>query len=204
MVAVQVASVDVSSLYRASADRVELVRVPELRFVAVVGAGAPESTAFADAVHALYAVSYAVHAALKQRDGWAPRVMPLEAQWWVDDASMWRSADRSTWRWRAMILQPEPVGGEIVGEAIAATRKRRASPAADRVREVVWEEGPSAQILHVGPYADEPATVVRLHQELAAQGYHPRGRHHEIYLGDPRRAAPDRLRTILRQPVARS
>lgn len=163
---------------------------------------------------ALYAVSYGAHFLLKKERGEAPRVMPLEALWWADDpgrqdifaavalgkATM-ADTDRDTWLWQAMISQPDPVGTDVIAAARAQAREKRPLPGLDRLRYIRWTEGRSAQLLHVGPYADEGPSIVRLHQGIAAAGYRARGRHHEIYLGDPRRSAPEKLRTILRQPV---
>jgi hypothetical protein len=203
----------VQTLYTVRAGQVQTVDVPELGFVLVEGTGAPESAAFAEALQALYGVSYAAHFLERQRQV-ATKVMPLEALWWADDpeqqeliravaAGRWvmTDADRKRWHWQAMILQPEPVDAGIVAEAVAVTRRKRPSAGLDRIRYERWREGLAVQLLHVGRYADEGPSIVRLHEAISAAGYRPRGRHHEIYLGDPRRSAPERLRTILRQPV---
>jgi hypothetical protein len=193
---------------------VDVVDVPELGFAAVEGVGDPDGDEFRDALQALYAVSYGAHAIARKATGAAPKVMPLEALWWVDDPSQQAlfasvvageagiaDTDRSTWRWRAMIQQPDAISPGTVQQALAEARARKSLPALARVTYLRWAEGRSAQILHVGPYSAEGPTIVALHDGIAAAGYQPRGRHHEIYLGAPRRAAPERLRTILRQPV---
>jgi hypothetical protein len=100
-----------------------------------------------------------------------------------------------------MIAQLPPIGATIIEEAIIDAKAKKSIDALDGVRFERWTEGPSAQILHVGPYATEQISVVALHKAIADNGLRPRGRHHEIYLGDPRRAEPEKLRTILRQPV---
>ena len=109
--------------------------------------------------------------------------------------------DRDRWRWQAMIMQPGPIDADMIAAAIAQARDRKRSAGLDRVRYIRWAEGCCAQLLHVGPYAAEGPSIARLHQAIAAAGYRPRGRHHEIYLGDQRRSAPEKLRTILRHPV---
>ena len=203
----------VEALYRASKSRVDIVDVPAMGFVAVTGRGAPDGPAFANAVQALYTVSYGAHFLLKKEQGEAPRVMPLEAQWWMDDpdqqdiiTAVARSeatmaeTDRDSWRWQAMIMQPAPIDERTVVRAVEQARKKNLE-ALDELRFERWEEGRCAQILHVGPYSEEAPSIVRLHEGIAAAGYRPRGRHHEIYLGDPRRSAPEKLRTILRHPV---
>jgi hypothetical protein len=200
------------SLYKARKGAVDIVDVPELDYVMIDGSGAPDSAEFAAAVQALYAVSYGAHFLVKKERGEAPKVMPLEALWWVDDPDQqdmvkavalgWASmaeTDRDRWHWRAMIMQPAPVG-EAVARAVEQARAK-SLPALDRLRLRRWEEGRCAQTLHLGPYSEEGPSIVRLHEGIAAAGYRPRGHHHELYLGDPRRSAPERLRTVLRQPV---
>jgi hypothetical protein len=209
----------VELLYKAPKGTVVFLDVPELGFAMVDGTGAPESGGFADALHALYAVSYGAHFAVKKAVGEAPRVMALEALWWIEGAgaaeAMARMAagsaggaagDRDRWRWRAMIPQLPPIDAARVEAAIGAakdkaTLKGEPNPALDLVRYERWVEGPSAQILHVGPYATEPESIAVLHGAIAEHGARLRGHHHEIYLGDPRTCAPERLRTILRQPI---
>lgn len=186
-----------------------LVDVPELPFVVVDGTGPPESEAFAAAVQALYSVTYGLHFALARRLGSAPKVQPLEALWWSEDPAAFASAmqgrfteaDRAAWLWSAMIAQPAEVDSALVEKVVADAAARKTLPALRWLRFTRWREGLCAQVMHVGPYADEPATVAVLDAFIAEQGYAPTGRHHEVYLGDPRRCAPERLRTILRRPV---
>ena len=207
---------EIDALYRIRKGSIDIVDVPELGVARVDGFGAPDGDSFAAAVTALYAVSYGAHFARKKLFGDAPSVMVLEALWWVEGdraqsvmeqigagrADM-SDSDRSDWRWRAMIVQLPPLGAPAIHEAVDAARAKGKAEAAtlDTVTFERWTEGPSAQILHVGPYSTEQRSVVVLHAAIAERGLRPRGRHHEIYLGDPRRAAPDELRTILRQPV---
>ncbi len=203
----------VQALYTMRAGQVRTVDVPELGFVMVDGTGDPDGPAFTEAMQALYGVSYATHFLARERQA-ATKVMPLEALWWVDDpdqAALVRAVahgrgtmidtERSSWHWQAMIMQPEPIDALMVAEAVRRTRRKRPSASLDRLRYERWQEGLAVQLLHVGPYADEAPSVVRLHEAIPAAGYRPRGRHHEIYVGDPRRSAPEKLRTILRQPV---
>lgn len=205
---------EVDALYKVRKGKVDLVDVPEFGFAMVNGEGAPDDQPFADAIQALYSVSYGAHFALKKAQGEAPRVMALEALWWVEGseaqeamqriaagkASM-ESSDRADWRWRLMIAQLPPLEETIIRESIIEAKAKKTIEALDLVTFERWTEGPSAQILHVGPYATEQVSVIALHRAIADSGLRPRGRHHEIYLGDPRKAAPEKLRTILRQPV---
>jgi len=199
--------------YRTRRGQVALVDVPELLLASVDGAGDPNGPEFADAVRALYGVSYTAHFLVKKRAGEAPRVLPLEGLWWVDDhaasdtftrVAIGEAAvddvDRALWRWRAFIVQPAPLDEDLLAEAVAAAARKATEPL-PAVQVSRWCEGLSAQLLHVGPYAEEAPSIVALHEGIAALGYRPRGRHHEIYLGDPRRSAPEKLRTLLRHPV---
>jgi hypothetical protein len=203
----------IDALYAGRRGRVDFVDVPELGYAAVDGTGAPDGPAFAHAIGALYAVSYGAHFALKKTGAEAPRVMPLETLWWVEGADAQRTmeligageaemaaSDRSSWRWRALIVQLDPLDEDAIQEAIAAATAK-GDAAVGEVRHLRWAEGRCAQVLHVGPYAAEQPTIVALHSAIAGHGDEPIGRHHEIYLGDPLRSAPDKLRTLIRQPV---
>jgi hypothetical protein len=110
-------------------------------------------------------------------------------------------SDRDRWRWRAMIMQLPPIDETVIGQAITEAHAKKDIAELDALRYERWEEGPSAQIMHVGPYATEATSIVALHRAIAEHGSRPHSRHHEIYLGDPRTSAPERLRTILRQPI---
>jgi hypothetical protein len=205
---------DFDALYHVSRGSIAIVDVPDLGFLTVEGSGAPDGDAFADAAQALYAVSHRVHSLLRKRVGQAPKVMPLEAQWWLDDprqqviaaavalgrATM-DATDRGAWKWRAMIVQPDAADAADVAEAVGRVGATTRCAALERLRFLRWQEGRCAQLLHIGPYADEGASIVVLHAGIAAAGYRPRGRHHEIYLDDPRRTGSARLRRILRHPV---
>jgi hypothetical protein len=207
-------TISAMSLLKVRKGAVDFVDVPEFWFAVVTGTGPPGGGEFAEALQALYAVSYGAHFLVRKQHGQAPRVMPLEALWWVDDpgqqdilsavalgqATM-ADTDQDRWRWQAMIMQPDPIDANAVETALALARDRKPSGGLDRLRYIRWAEGRCAQLLHVGPYAAEGPSIARLHQAIAAAGCRPRGRHHEIYLGDPRRRAPEKLRTILRHPV---
>jgi hypothetical protein len=186
----------------------ETLTVPPQRFLAVDGHGDPNtSPAYAEAVEALYAVAYTVKFTSK-RAGRDVVVGPLEGLWYADDASVFSARDKDAWSWTMLISQPDWVTDAEIGEAIAAARakaavKKKPLPALDRMRVERLDEGLCEQVLHVGSYDDETPVLARLHGELLpAAGLRERGRHHEVYLGDPRRVTPDKLRTVLRQPVA--
>jgi hypothetical protein len=194
------------SLYAPSARHPAIVEVPEFAFLMVDGRGDPNaSEAYEQALQALYSVAYTLKFALKKADPERDfKVAPLEGLWWADDAAPTMAEvqrDRDSWNWTMMIAVPDAVTADEVAAAVEAAARKRELPAAPRLRLERFAEGLAAQIMHVGAYAEEAPTIERLHEWVAAQGYALRGRHHEIYLGDPRRTAPERLKTVLRHPV---
>ena len=197
---------DLSPLYSPSPRHPGIVEVPDLAFLMIDGRGDPStSEEYEDALQALYGAAYTLKFTLKKAEPERDfKVAPLEGLWWADEevptmAELQR--DRDAWNWTMMIAVPDAVTAAEVTAAAEAAAKRRELPAAARVRLERFAEGLAAQIMHVGPYADEAPTIERLHAFAAEQGYELRGRHHEIYLGDPRRTAPERLKTVLRHPV---
>ncbi len=194
------------ALYAPSAKHASIVDVPELAFLMIDGRGDPAtSEEYHDAVGALYGVAYTLKFALKKGDPERDfKVAPLEGLWWADaeKPSMAElQAERDAWNWTMMIAVPVAVTAAEVAAALEAAARRRLLPAAAGIRLERFAEGLAAQIMHVGPYSEEAPTIERLHAFVGEQGYELRGRHHEIYLGDPRRTAPERLRTVLRHPV---
>nr|WP_281861330.1 GyrI-like domain-containing protein [Salana multivorans] len=206
--AVKVRLTDLDS-YGARRGAFREVEVPRLAYLMVDGHGDPNtSAAYADALAALYPVAYSLKFASKAELGRDYVVPPLEGLWWAEDLAWFTSArDKSRWEWTMMLLVPDWLSPEMVEAAVArvAAKDARAVPA--RLADVRFDsltEGLCVQTLHVGTYDDEAPVLARLHREvLPAAGLEPTGAHHEIYLGDPRRTAPERLRTILRQPVRR-
>jgi hypothetical protein len=194
----------VETLYRATTTP-RLVRVPQLRFLCLDGHGDPNSPGFASAVRALYAVSYGAKLAIKKSSEPSYRMSPLEGLFWSEDPAAFTTAATADWSWRLLIRQPDQVDTMLVRRVVEDVGRKRREPAVRDVRLVAWEEGPAAQVLHLGPYDAEAPTIARLHDYLAQLGLNFDGRrhkHHEIYLGDPRRAAPEKLRTIIRQSYA--
>lgn len=182
---------------------VEVVDVPSIKFLMSVGEGDPNtSKLYADVVQALYTVSYGVRAVAIEDLGRKHTVGPLEGLWWADDLRVFSSRDEDAWHWQMMIAQPEWVTDEIVAAGTERALAKKDLREADRIKFDSFTEGPAVQVLHVGPYDAEGPTIARMHQEFMPEnGYKPRGSHHEIYLSDARRTEPERLRTILRQPV---
>ena len=193
-------------LYSPSPKHPAIVEVPELAFLMVDGRGDPNtSEAYHHAIEALYSVAYTLKFTLKKADAERDfKVAPLEGLWWADEAAPSMAElqrDRDAWNWTMMIAVPDEVTAAEVAAAADAAARKRELPAAALLRLERLEEGLAAQIMHLGPYAEEAPTIELLHEFAAAQGYELRGRHHEIYLGDPRRTAPERLKTVIRHPV---
>ena len=170
----------------------------------VDGDGPVGEAAFAPRMPGLYSTAYGLRFALKKR-GVDEKVSPLEGLYWMADGSTDLDAiyapDRGAWRWTLLIALPDAATDEEVATALAAGRAKVPPEIAPGLRVERFDEGRVAQVLHVGPYGAERPTIERLHEAIAAAGLTPRGRHHEIYLGNPQRAAPEKLRTLLRQPV---
>ena len=179
-----------------------LVDVPEQQFLAVDGRGDPNTSPdYARAVEALYPVAYAVKFASK-RAGRDLVVAPLEGLWWADDPEVFTTRAKDSWHWRMLISQPDWITEDAVEEAKRVASAKKDLPTIADVRRHVLHEGTSAQVLHIGPYDDEGPVLARLHGEwLRANGLRMTGPHHEVYVGDPRRTEPAKLRTVLRQPV---
>jgi hypothetical protein len=188
---------DLKQLYAPKNTDWALLDVPAQRFIAIDGQGNPNTAeSYKQAVEALYAVAYTLKRAA-ERDF---VVGPLEGLWWADDMAAFTVRAKDSWRWTMLIAQPEWIDEHAVEEARETLRRKKKLEAAVRFQTLA--EGRCAQALHVGPYDDEGPLLARLHEEfLAAQGLKPAGLHHEVYLGDPRRTAPAKLKTVLRQPV---
>jgi hypothetical protein len=195
---------ELKQVYQSSANAVAEVEVPPFTFLMVDGQGDPNRVpAYAEAVAALFTVSYTAKFMVKKSAGGQDyAVMPLEGLWWADDLGAFQSGDRDLWRWTMMIMQPAFVPESLLREAMAAAAEKKSLPAIGRLRIETFAEGRCAQLLHVGPFSTEGPTVQRLHDWIDAHGSR-RGRHHEIYLTDVRRTDPSRWKTIIRQPMVR-
>lgn len=194
-------------LYKASAKKAEIVDVPAMDFLMIDGVGDPNgSRSYTDALEALYSLSYTLKFALKQAEAVNYRVAPLEGLWWSDDMDAFVSPARNAWRWTMMIAQPSVVTQAWVERALEEVQRKKNPAALSLVRFERYHEGLAAQIMHIGPYSAEAPTIQRLHDFIRAQGGVFDGhvqKHHELYLGDPRRAAPEKLKTVIRQPFSR-
>ena len=193
---------DHERLYRAKAGVLELVEVPPARFLAIDGKGRPGDETFQEAIAALFSIAYMAKFTLKKAAGENVKVPPLEGLYSGIGLESFDEVARQPLEWTLMLRLPEPIDDALVERARADARRKHPLAALDSVRIEHFAEGACVQALHVGPYATEPVTVDLMREFIRSQGLEPRGRHHEIYLGDPRRVKPERLKTILRQPVA--
>lgn len=202
------------ALYQPSAKKIECIQVPNLQFAMIDGAiekgSEPgKSPMFAEATGALYGMSYTLKFMFKKRKTNAIDypVMALEGLWWVENG-MFDITVKDNWFYTLMIMQPEVITPEIFEDAREQVRKKKGdSEMLSKVRLAHFEEGLCVQVMHIGPYATEPATIDRMREFMAENGLKdnvgPNGKHHEIYMSDPRKAAPDKMKTVLRHPVVK-
>lgn len=192
---------ELRALYKPSARDVVEVDVPAFDFLMVDGQGNPNtSKKYKDAVAALYSVSYTIKFALKKERSLDYVVMPLEGLWWADDLTSFNRDEKDSWKWTMMIMQPPEVSEQMVQSAVASVHDRKGIDGLGKIRFAQFEEGRSAQIMHIGPFSAEGPTIQRVHDFVASRSM-LRGKHHEIYLSDIRKAAPEKWRTIIRQPM---
>jgi hypothetical protein len=181
----------------------ELIDVLEGKFLTILGKGDPNGEEYQQAMMALYGVSYTLKFDQKAK-GRDYNVMHLEGLWWVDGGvfDLNDPAPREQWRWKSIIRQPDFVTGEMVEDVRPSVREKRGTMV-DDVKLESFHEGLCAQALHVGPYSEEGPTIQLLHDYITEQGYRMRGDHHEIYMSDPRRSKPEKLKTIIRHPIGK-
>jgi hypothetical protein len=181
-----------------------LVDVPEMQFIMSTGEGHPDSDSFQQTIEALYSVAYTIKFALKKQGTSNEYVVPpLEGLWWTAGESEFNLEDKNNWAWTLMIMQPDFITQEVFETAVSEVRKKKNPERLDLVTFEKFHEGLSVQLMHIGPYAEEPPSIVKLHTFAAESGFILHGKHHEIYLGDPRKTAPEKLKTVLRQPVTK-
>jgi hypothetical protein len=189
-----------ADLYAPGVKAIRVVDVPEMNFVIIDGKGSPDGSAYAEAVQTLYAVSYTLKFMIKKTRETDYGVMPLEGLWWADNMTDFAEHNKNNWLWTALIMQPEYVTEELFREATDKVKAARNPPALAKARFEKFHEGACAQIMYMGQYSDEGPTIQKIHEFIHDNGYTLSGKHHEIYLSDPRRTSPERLKTIIRQP----
>ncbi len=194
-------------LYNPSTKEPSMVEVPEMNFLMIDGEGDPNTShEYQDAMEALFPVSYKVKFTSKNEKSQDYVVMPLEGLWWVDNMEDFTVEDKTGWKWTVMIRQPDFIGKRIIESAIKEVEEKKNPPSLSKIRFEKFHEGRSAQIMHIGPYSEEGPTVKKLHNFIHEKGYvfdgsKPGQKHHEIYISDVRRTKPERLKTVIRQPV---
>jgi hypothetical protein len=195
----------IKAILKTKKDKPCVVDVPALQFLMIDGVGSPDDPAFTDAIAALFGMSYTIKFGLKKL-GIGPdySVAPLEGLYAIGHAGRFQLADREHLGWTLMIAQPPHVTKEIVETARTGAAVKGPSPALASVRLESFAEGLAVQALHIGRYAHEDETVALMDAVIAREGFVKRGKHHEIYLSDPRRTAPEKIKTVLRQPVDRT
>lgn len=190
------------AFYRPSDKRVVNITIPVMNYLMIDGLGEPDSSNYKHAIEALYAVAYTLKFMIKKGEqGIDYGVLPLEGLWWADDMSDFINDNKANWRWTMMIMQPKLINKTLFKAAVKQVKEKKALPAIDLIRFESFKEGKCAQTLHIGPFSEEGPTVQRVHDYIVEQGSELTGKHHEIYLTDIRRAAPENWKTIIRQPM---
>ncbi len=194
---------ELKHLYQPSAKKFQVVDVPPMSFLMIDGHGDPNTAQeYQDAVEALYGVAYKLKFMSKKESGKDYIVPPLEGLWWAEDMETFTTQrDKSAWDWTMMIMQPESITPAMVAEAVKQVEKAKGLPALSKLRLETYHEGLTVQVMHIGSYDQEGPTIASMHAFAAENGYELAGKHHEIYLSDPRRVAPEKLKTVLRQPI---
>ncbi|MBA7650222.1 hypothetical protein ES703_58024 [subsurface metagenome] len=191
------------AFYSASAEEPVIVDVPVMNYLMIDGMGDPnKAQEYQEAMEALFSVAYALKFMIKKGElAIDYGVLPLEGLWWADDMSDFIKGNKDKWKWTMMIMQPEYVTVELFNRAIEDVKKKKNPAALYIMRFESFTDGLSAQIMHIGPYDTEGPTIEKLHHFIHEKGYKLRGKHREIYLSDVRKAAPEKLKTIIRQPL---
>ncbi|MFC1481770.1 GyrI-like domain-containing protein [Candidatus Neomarinimicrobiota bacterium] len=194
---------DLKHLYKPSSKKVEAVHVPEMNFCMLDGQGDPNtSSSYAQAIEALYSTAYTLKFMIKQGELAIDfGVLPLEGLWWADDMSDFLTGNKSRWKWTMMIMQPDFITPTLFENAVHQVKQKKNLPAIDKIRFAAFAEGNVAQILHIGPFDAEKPNIDKVHQFIEDANMKRIGKHHEIYLSDIRRAAPEKWKTIIRQPM---
>jgi hypothetical protein len=191
---------ELKELYNPSAKEISVIDVPAMNFLLVDGEGAPTSPQYGEAIEALYASAYTLKFMVKKSIAIDYAVMPLESLWWMDDMTKFSVDRKDEWKWTAMIMQPKYVTAEDFKVAVEQVQKKKNLPALRKVRFESFKEGTAAQIMYIGPFSDEGPIIQKIHTYIQNGGHNLCGKHHEIYLNDPSKTAPEKLKTVLRQP----
>ncbi|MBN1261777.1 MAG: GyrI-like domain-containing protein [Anaerolineae bacterium] len=190
-------------LYLPSQKAFTIVAVPSMQFLMVDGHGNPNTSQdYRDAIEALYGLAYTLKFASKQQLEKDYTVPPLEGLWWTQDMDTFSVQNKDDWDWTMMIMTPDWIAADMVAAAREELQRKKNPVALPKVRLETYHEGLSVQILYLGAYADEGPTIARMHSYAHENGYALRGKHHELYISDPGRVAPEKCKTVIRQPIA--
>lgn len=194
---------ELKNLYNPSAKEVSIVDVPDMNFLMIDGEGSPSSPQYVESIQTLYPVAYTLKFMVKKEKSVDYGVLPLEGLWWMDDMTKLSisAQHKDEWKWTSMIMQPKYVTAADVKAAIEQVRKKKNLPALDKVKFESFHEGKAAQIMHIGPYSAEGPDIQKMHATIQASGHQLSGKHHEIYLNNPAKVAPEKIKTILRQSM---
>lgn len=183
--------------------QVEFLQIPAMHFLMIDGHGDPNtSQEYMDTFGALYGIAYTLKFKIKKERQIDYNLLATEGLWWVPDMAQFSTSHKEDWDWTMMLFQPDFISSADIDNAKAQLTKKKNVPGLEKVRYELFEEGLCAQTMHLGPYSAEKPTIELLHQEISMRGYSLRGKHHEIYMGDVRKSAPEKLKTIIRQPVS--
>lgn len=192
---------ELKQLYTPPAKQPELVKVPKFNFLMIDGEGPPETRDFQDSIKAIYNAAYTIKFMFKIDKKIDFPVMALEGLWWLKTGEPFQIGKREDWCWTLMILQPKIVTKAVLKKAIKKIQEKKNVPDLEKLRLEPFTEGLSVQMLHIGPYATEPVTVEKMHNFIAEHNLVVCGKHHEIYMSDPRRVKPEKMKTVLRHAV---
>ncbi len=198
---------ELKHLYNPTSGKPVIVEVPRMNFIMIDGEGDPNtSETFQKALEVLYGISYTIKFASKKELEVDYPVMALEGLWWGTPKGLTRFTpdDKAEWKWTLMMMQPDHISDEFFEKQKEVLREKKDPSMIDDVRYESFEEGLAVQQMHIGPYSEEWRTVEPMHSWAEEQGYQLIGKHHEIYIGDPRRAAPEKLKTVLRHPIGKA
>lgn len=192
-------------LYYPKVGEVSLVEVPAMHYLMIDGKGDPNtSPEYQDAMETLFPVAYKTKFLSKKELNQDYVVMPLEGLWWTENMEEFNTEDKSNWQWTSMIRQPDFITTELLKRVLEEVKEKKNPAALDKIRLKTLKEGLSVQTLHIGPYKEEGPAVELLHNYIHENGYQMDGtkeKHHEIYLSDMRRTKPEKLKTVIRQPI---
>jgi hypothetical protein len=182
-----------------------MVTIPAMKFLMIDGIGNPNNAPeYVEALQALYSAAYTLKFSIKKELQIEYPVMPLEGLWWAPDMSTFLEGRKEDWMWTMMISTPDFISQDWIDGATKEASRKKNLPAMEKLHFECFTEGLSCQILHIGPYSAEGENVQKIHNYIHTNNYSFDGlvqKHHEIYLGDPRKSAPEKLKTIIRQPV---